>query len=86
MDRGHQGTRMHVNVEKIANGTPDVIVDAASLPPYGNSTLPPAIRSLIVNNVNGLTVHMLEAGFDTEGRPCVLFCMAFRSWPLAGAK
>ena len=85
---------MHVNVEKIANGTPDVIVDAASLPPYGNSTLPPAIRSLIVNNINGLVMHVLEAGFDTKGRPCILLLHGFPelaySWrkvmlPLAAA-
>src|SRR6266478_6724506 len=41
-----------------------VRTDAASLPPYGNSTLPLGIRSRTVNNVNGLTVHLLEAGFE----------------------
>ena len=33
--------------------------------PYGNSTIPPGIRSRRVANVNGLTVHMLEAGYET---------------------
>src|ERR1700704_4196324 len=46
--------------------------DIASLPPYGNSTLGPGIRSRVVNNVNGMTVHMLEAGFEVPGRPAVL--------------
>ena len=40
--------------------------------PYGNSTLPAGIRSRMVNNVNGLVIHMLEAGFETKGRPLIL--------------
>src|SRR6202163_4840291 len=71
-----------------------VRADFASLPPYGNSTLPPEIRSRTVSNVNGLTVHMLEAGFEPEGRPAVLLLHGFPelaySWrkvmlPLAAA-
>src|SRR5262245_56680982 len=38
-----------------------VRTDMASLPPYGNGTLPADIRSRRIDNVNGLTVHMLEA-------------------------
>jgi len=34
--------------------------------------LPPGIRSRYVPNINGLTFHVLEAGFETEGRPCLL--------------
>ena len=45
--------------------------DAAELPPYGNGTLPPDIRSRAIANVNGLTVHCLEAGYETAGRPVV---------------
>src|SRR5579864_1189891 len=61
---------------------------------YGQSTLPPEIRSRFVKNVNGLTVHILEAGFETSGRPCVLLLHGFPelaySWrrvmlPLASA-
>ena len=37
----------------------------------------PAIRSRIVNNVNGLAMHALEAGFQTKGRPCVLLLHGF---------
>ena len=71
-----------------------VRTDFASLPPYGNGTLPPGIRSRFVNNVNGMTVHMLEAGFETPGRPAVLLLHGFPelaySWrkvmlPLAAA-
>lgn len=43
-----------------------------TLPPYGNGTIPAGIRSRSVANVNGLTVHALEAGFERPGRPAVL--------------
>jgi pimeloyl-ACP methyl ester carboxylesterase len=49
-----------------------VSTDLASLPPYGNGTLQPGIRSRAIANVNGLTVHILEAGFEAPGRPAVL--------------
>jgi pimeloyl-ACP methyl ester carboxylesterase len=71
-----------------------VRTDIASLPPYGNGTLAPGIRSRAIGNVNGMTVHMLEAGFETPGRPAVLLLHGFPelaySWrkvmlPLAAA-
>ncbi|HWF96398.1 MAG TPA: alpha/beta hydrolase [Xanthobacteraceae bacterium] len=81
----------------LANGPARAAIvraDFAALPPYGNSTLPPGIRSRTVSNVNGLTVHMLEAGFETADRPAVLLLHGFPelaySWrkvmlPLAAA-
>ena len=39
--------------------------------------LPPGIRSRYVSGINGLTVHVLEAGFETRGRPCVLLLHGF---------
>jgi pimeloyl-ACP methyl ester carboxylesterase len=68
--------------------------NSGSLPPYGNSTIPAGIRSRPVANVNGLTVHMLEAGYETAGRPAILLLHGFPelaySWrkvmlPLAAA-
>ena len=68
--------------------------DVGNLPPYGNSTLPAGVRSRIVKNINGLAIHMLEAGFETKGRPCILLLHGFPelaySWrkimlPLAAA-
>src|SRR5262245_54354467 len=65
-----------------------------TLPPYGNGTIPAGIRSRTVGNVNGLSVHILEAGFDDPGRPAVLLLHGFPelaySWrkvmlPLASA-
>jgi pimeloyl-ACP methyl ester carboxylesterase len=90
--RAKGGTRVHFNVEKNPQVAPDL--DAASVPPYGNSTLPPAIRSRMVNHINGLAMHVLEAGFETKGRPCILLLHGFPelaySWrkvmlPLAAA-
>jgi pimeloyl-ACP methyl ester carboxylesterase len=45
--------------------------------PYGPLILPAGIRSRFVDNVNGLRVHVLEAGFDTKSRPCVLLLHGF---------
>jgi len=44
---------------------------------YGETTLPVGIRSRFVNNINGLRMHMLEAGFEVKGRPCVLLLHGF---------
>ncbi len=61
---------------------------------YDASVLPPGIRSRFVNDINGLTMHVLEAGFEVKDRPCVLLLHGFPelaySWrkvmlPLAAA-
>ncbi len=39
--------------------------------------LPPGIRSRFVDGINGLRVHVLEAGFETHGRPCLLLLHGF---------
>ena len=66
----------------------------AELPPYGNGTLPPGIRSRTIAGVNGLNVHILETGHETPGRPALLLLHGFPelafSWrkvmlPLAAA-
>jgi pimeloyl-ACP methyl ester carboxylesterase len=72
-----------------------VHADTANLPPYGNGTLPPGIRSRRIADINGLTVHILEAGYESPGRPAVLLLHGFPelaySWrkvmlPLAAAE
>ena len=35
------------------------------------------IRSRYVDNINGLRMHVLEAGFETPGRPCLLLLHGF---------
>ena len=44
---------------------------------YGNSTLSPRVRSRFVKDINGLTMHVLEAGFEVKDRPCVLLLHGF---------
>ena len=39
--------------------------------------LPSGIRSRYVDDVNGLTMHVLEAGYESGGRPCVLLLHGF---------
>lgn len=61
---------------------------------YGQAILPAGIRSRLINNNNGCTMHMLEAGFETRDRPCIVLLHGFPelafSWrkqmlPLAAA-
>src|SRR5260370_4021984 len=51
--------------------------DFRDLPPYGNGTLPTGVRARLIPNINGLTVNILEAGFETPGRPLVLMLHGF---------
>jgi len=39
--------------------------------------LPSTIRSRTIENINGLSMHVLEAGFETRGRPCLLLLHGF---------
>ena len=39
--------------------------------------LPANIRSRFIEGVNGLTMHVLEAGYESKGRPCVLLLHGF---------
>lgn len=39
--------------------------------------LPGGIRSRYVDGINSLRMHVLEAGFETKGRPCVLLLHGF---------
>jgi pimeloyl-ACP methyl ester carboxylesterase len=54
-----------------------VRTDFSSLPPYGNGTLPAGVRPRHIANVNGMTVHILEAGYETPNRPAVLLLHGF---------
>ncbi len=54
-----------------------VNTDFSKLPPYGNGAIPTGIRSREIPNVNGMTVHILEAGYETPNRPAVLLLHGF---------
>src|SRR5258708_34949668 len=51
-----------------------VRTDTERLPPI---PLPAGIRSRYVSNINELTFHVLEAGFEDKSRPCVLLLHGF---------
>ncbi len=62
--------------------------------PFAHGVLEPGIRSRMIPDVHGLTMHVLEAGYETPGRPLVLLLHGFPelafSWrkvlvPLANA-
>ena len=64
------------------------------LAPLETRTLGSGIRSRLARGINGLDIHVLEAGFETKGRPLVLLLHGFPelaySWrkimlPLAAA-
>src|SRR5215471_1527937 len=66
----------------------------ADIGPLESAVIAPGIRSRFVPDINGLRIHVLEAGFDTKGRPAVLLLHGFPelaySWrkvmlPLAAA-
>ena len=45
--------------------------------PLPDIPLPSSIRSRFVDGINGLRMHVLEAGFETRGRPCLLLLHGF---------
>jgi pimeloyl-ACP methyl ester carboxylesterase len=51
--------------------------NATEAVPYSPAVLPPGIRSRFVNNINGIRMHVLEAGFEVTDRPAVLILHGF---------
>src|SRR4051794_37097843 len=51
-----------------------ISMNAPTLP---SIPLPAGIRSHYVDGINGLRMHVLEAGFETRGRPCMLLLHGF---------
>jgi pimeloyl-ACP methyl ester carboxylesterase len=72
-----QGLGAVVASAPIASRAGATQANAAGPAPYDSSVLPPGIRSRYVSNVNGLRMHVLEAGFDPKGRPLVLMIHGF---------
>ena len=50
---------------------------AALMVPYSDDLLPSGVRSRFVGGINGLRIHVLEAGFEERGRPGVLLLHGF---------
>src|SRR5437868_4508125 len=57
-----------------AQSAPTQPAEAGPLPA---SVLPSGIRARLVNNVNGIRMHVLEAGYDGARRPAVLLVHGF---------
>jgi hypothetical protein len=45
--------------------------------PLEPAALPPGVRSRFVSDINGLQMHVLEAGFAEANRPLVLMLHGF---------
>ena len=56
------------------------------LAPLDSAVLPSGLRSRFMHDINGLRMHVLEAGFESPGRRVSCCCMAFRSWPGPGGR
>ncbi len=50
-------------------------METPSPPP--DAPLPPGVRSRLVNNGNGLDMHILESGYNDPQRPCILLLHGF---------
>jgi pimeloyl-ACP methyl ester carboxylesterase len=52
-------------------------MNMTSLPALPEIPLPPGIRFRFIPDINGLTMHVLEAGFEGKERPCVVLLHGF---------
>ena len=51
--------------------------DDGTLEPLPGAELPEGVRARFVDGINGLRMHVLEAGWQDRGRPCVLLLHGF---------
>jgi pimeloyl-ACP methyl ester carboxylesterase len=49
----------------------------SELAPLDESVIPSGVRSCFVGGINGLRMHVLEAGFEPRGRPLILLLHGF---------
>ena len=62
-------------MQRLAAQIPDTI--KPGIGPYPDSWLPDGIRSRFVENINGLRIHLLEAGHEPGDRPVLLLLHGF---------
>ena len=60
-----------------AHASASAVQPSRPLGPYRSDWLPNGVRSRFVHGINGLTIHVLEAGPADEGRPCLLLLHGF---------
>src|SRR5258707_10994482 len=51
--------------------------DMTDFPPLDSAVLPQGVRARFVEAINGLRMHVLEAGFEPPGRPLLLLLHGF---------
>lgn len=49
----------------------------SEVPPLDSALLPDGVRARFVEGINGLRMHLLEAGYESPGRPLVLLLHGF---------
>jgi len=54
-----------------------ILSEELAVAALGDTVLPLGIRSRFVRDVNGLRMHVLEAGFEVPDRPCILLLHGF---------
>jgi len=52
-------------------------MSGSDIVPLDSAVLPAGVRSRFVPDINGLRIHLLEAGFEAADRPCVLLLHGF---------
>jgi pimeloyl-ACP methyl ester carboxylesterase len=65
----------HIPVDDMVADTMEHAMTAIA--PLGADVLPRGVRARFVDGINGLSVHLLEAGYEHNGRPCVLLLHGF---------
>jgi hypothetical protein len=61
-------------------GLPDSVMadTGTNVPaPYAKEVLPSGVRSRFVHGINGLRMHVLEAGYEDDSRPGILLLHGF---------
>jgi pimeloyl-ACP methyl ester carboxylesterase len=61
----------------ISTGRKQGAEEVVELSPMEEALLPAGVRSRFMPDINGLRVHLLEAGFEVPKRPCVLLLHGF---------
>lgn len=64
-----------VMMQRLTAQIPDTI--KPGIGPYPDSWLPDGIRSRFVENINGLRIHLLEAGYEPGDRPVLVLLHGF---------
>lgn len=71
------GTVVAANASRLGEAEAATKKMQSDIGPYSSNVLPDGVRSRFVHDINGLTMHVLEAGFEDGDRPGVLLLHGF---------